>query len=126
MHRRFRLALILPALAGCSPKPLGLADIEHYTGLRPCEGSVARDLTTNAERNTTPGFSFHVQLQVPPACTGPFEAQVRALPGAHCGGWPQSARTCFVEDEPKGRAQKHTNVAAHTLGGASYDLRLWE
>ena len=93
-----------------------------YRSLRLCNGAVVRDLTTPEERDTTPGFSFHVDLALPPACKADFEKQLATLAGADC-----IAADCFVEDTSvHGATKKHTTIMTRALGGTRYDLRFFE
>jgi hypothetical protein len=116
------LAMLATAIAGCTPKPMTAADVDKYTSLRLCNGTVVRDLTTPDERDATPGFSFHVDLALPPACRADFENQLATLAGADC-----IAADCFVEDTSvHGATKKHTIIMTRALGGTRYDLRFYE
>lgn len=115
------------AMSACSSaEALTVADIRYYTGLTLCEGVAVHDLTLRQERNVaTPGFSFHVVLQLDAACEASFRKQLAALPTSNCRASGGLSRGCFVEDAyPK--AIKHTSIAVTTLGSGRYDMRFYE
>lgn len=119
-------AMLTTAIAGCAPKPTTAADVTRYTSLRLCDGGAVRDLTTPEERDTAPGFSFHVDVVLPLACKEDFERQLATLAGSQCAHLAQGIG-CFVEDASvRGATKKHTSVMARPLGGAHYDLRFYE
>lgn len=113
--------------AACSANPMMRADVSRYTGLQLCEATAVRDLTSREERDTTPGFSFHVQLDLPADCEAALAAQMARLEPAHCGSWPKVSRICFIQDASiRGPAKKHTTIMAEALGGGRYDVRFYE
>lgn len=117
---------VLMTATGCAPKPTTAADVKQYTSLRLCNGAKVRDLTTPEERDTTPGFSFHVDLVLPPACKADFESQLATLGGGQCVHSAEGA-DCLVQDASvHGATKKHTSIMAKALGGARYDLRFYE
>jgi len=77
-------AMLTTAIAGCAPKATTAADVTRYTSLRLCDGGQVRDLTTPEERDTTPRFSFHVEVVLPPACKEDFEKQLATLADGQC------------------------------------------
>jgi hypothetical protein len=112
---------------GCSAAPVNASDVKRYTGVRLCDAATVRDRTTPEERDTTPGFSFHVVLRMPAACQRDFEAQLAEIAGAECPNWPHAQRACLILDASKrGSTKKHTTVNATALGGGLYDLRFYE
>jgi hypothetical protein len=127
MRARLVAYTILSVAAfGCAPQRATVADIARYTSLRLCNGTIVHDLTSPGERDTTPGFSFHVEVVLPPTCTADFERQIAMLGGDACSAWPQRTE-CFVEDaSTRGATKKHSTIMAKALGGAHYDLRFYE
>lgn len=119
------LAFLTTAIASCSPKPVTPNDVTRYTGVRLCDGAQVRDLTTPQERDTTPGYSFHVELLLPPTCEGAFEGQLAAFPASSCAHMAP-ASPCSVDDASLGGAtKKPTTIIATPLGGGRYDLRFY-
>lgn len=87
------LGFLTLAVASCSPKPLIPADVTRYTGIRLCDGAQVRDLTSRQERDVTPGYSFHVEVLLPPTCEGAFEEQLAAFPVGSCAHMVQGKRS---------------------------------
>jgi len=116
---------MLMTATGCAPKSITADDVRHYTSLRLCDGAKVRDLTTPEARDTVPGFSYHVDLVLPPACKADFESQLATLGGGQCAHSAEGL-DCFVEDaSTHGTTKKHTSIMAKAQGGARYDLRFY-
>lgn len=121
---RLALCVTLTSLGACSAAPVKSADVEHYTGILLCPSAVVRDLTTGEERNTTPGFSFHVEIVVKSACEASFRKQLAALPTSGCAATANLSGGCFVKDAfPK--ASKSTSIMVFASGEHRYDLRFY-
>lgn len=119
--------LALPLiLNGCAPRPMDVSELRHYTGLKLCDGARVHDLSTRQERDTTPGFSFHVTLAMPQMCRSSFEGQVRRLAGGNCASLSDRF-ACFVMDaSASGTTHIHTSLAVQQTAGSEYDLRFYE
>jgi hypothetical protein len=101
-----------------------VAEIRHYTGLSLCQGADVRDLTTREEKETTPGYSYHVALTLDAGCEASFRKQLAELPGNNCNATGDLSRGCAVEDAyPK--AQKHTSITLRSLRPGQYDMSFW-
>lgn len=109
---------------GCArAEPVNASSVREYTGLRLCPGAVVRDLTATEQRDTTPGFSFHVELAMNASCTSEFERQLRAM------GCPTPLSTggCYVQDASKyGVTERHTSISIHPSSAGRYNLRFYQ
>lgn len=119
-------AVILAALIGlgacASADPVTVRDINNYTGIVLCPAAAVRDLTTKEERDTTPGFSFHVTVGLTPDCAASFERQLATLSPTECTLERVRASGCFVQDAYP-TSTKHSSIMVHPLGGNRFDLR---
>lgn len=111
-------------VGGCAQaEPVNASFVREYTGLRLCPGAVVRDLTTTEERDTTPGFSFHVELAMSASCSSEFEQQL----GAMGCPTPLSTGGCYVQDTSKyGVSERHTSLGIHPSSQGRYDLRFYQ
>ena len=118
------VSLCLSAVGGCAQaEPVDPAFLREYTGLRLCQGAVIRDLTTPAERDTTPGFSLHVQVTMNGTCISDFERQLSAM---DCPT-PLSSSGCGVQDTSRyGVTRRHTSLTIHPMSEGRYDLRFYQ
>lgn len=111
-------------VGGCAQaEPVNASFVSEYTGLRLCPGAVVRDLTTTEQRETTPGFSFQVELAMNASCSAEFERQLRAM------GCPTPLSTggCYVQDTSKyGVTARHTSLLIGPLSEGRYDLRFYQ
>jgi hypothetical protein len=111
-------------LASCSAPPVRASDITHYTGLTLCPGARVTDLTTPEERDTTPGFSFHVVLTLDRACEAQLIQQLAELSARDCSpAWTRKNGCVVLDASVGGRTRKHTSVGVTPLGSGRYDLR---
>jgi hypothetical protein len=115
----------LVELSGCSANPLTISDFKHYTGIALCPAARFRDVTTPEERDTTPGFSFHVKLGLSPKCAKDFERQLAALSPPECASNLLRPDGCHVEDA-YAVAGVHTSIIARPIATGEYDVRFWE
>jgi hypothetical protein len=125
MYLRFLpLAATVVILAGCGADPGSVDGVHHYTGLALCDGTKVNDLTTPEERETVPGFSYHVAFRLDAACQASFRRQLAELPGNNCPANGDLSRGCSVQDAyPK--ANKHTTITVTSLGSGQYDMRFF-
>jgi hypothetical protein len=113
------------SLGACSSaSPVTAKDIQHYTGIELCPAAAVHDLTSKEERDTTPGFSFHVTLGVPSDCVASFERQLAKLSPSECSPERVLGPGCFVRDAYP-TAGKHTSIMVHRLGDNRFDLRFY-
>lgn len=113
------------AVSGCSGYPVTHDDVRHYTGLALCDSALVRDLTSEDERATFPGFSFHVSFALDPTCETSFRRQLTALPTSRCPTAANLSHGCYVEDAfPK--AAKHTSIIVWEVGQRTYDMRFFQ
>ena len=59
-------------------------DIKDFTGIELCPAAAVQDVTTKEERDTTPGFSFHVIVWLALKCAALFKRQVVAISRTEC------------------------------------------
>ena len=117
-------ALVI-GVSACSADPVTNADVRHYTGLLLCPSTLVRDLTSNQERDTTPGFSFHVSIALDPSCETSFRNQLAGLAKSGCTTDASLSRGCYVEDAyPK--AGEHTSIIVSKVGRRTYDMRFYQ
>jgi hypothetical protein len=111
-------------VGGCAQaEPINPSFVREYTGLQLCQGATVRDLTTAEERDTTPGFTFHVELAMSPSCTPDFEQQL----GTMGCPTPLSRAGCGVQDTSKyGVTERHTSLSIHPTSEGRYDLRFYQ
>src|SRR3954464_5487930 len=100
----------LAFVGACSPTPVTVADVRRYTGIGLCDAAGLKDLTTHEERETVPGFSYHVALQFDATCEASFRRQLALLPASSCDRTADLSRGCFVQDAYP-TASKHTSIA---------------
>lgn len=118
--------LALAALSACSSaNPVTKSDIKQYTGINLCPAVTIEDLTTTEERDTTPGFSFHVAIDMPPACTASFERQLAALSRDECSSMRVRQSGCSMQAAYPAAAE-HTSTMIYPLSGNRFDLRFYE
>ena len=84
-----------------------------------------KDLTTPEERDTVPGFSYHVALQLDATCEASFRRQLALLRSSSCEAAADLSRGCFVQDAYP-RASEHTSIAVSSRGSGGYDMRFYE
>lgn len=125
---RMLLASLIGTLAveGCGhPQPISAADVHHYTGLQLCPTAQVIDLTTPRERDTVPGFSYHIRLDLDRTCGSSLQTQLAKLWPSECPAAKLNADGCFIQDAwPK--AAKHTTIVMRPLGGNRFDLAFYE
>lgn len=109
----------------CAPaEPVSRSTITQYTGLELCADVDVRDLTTPQERDTVPGFSFHVELGMTPQCRQAFERQLAEM---GCSATLTPAHGCHVEDASgHGRTRHHASIMVRPLSNGRYDLRVYQ
>lgn len=112
------------ASGGCArAESIDASFVREYTGLQLCPGAVVRDLTTVEERDTTPGFSFHVELVMDASCIAEFEQQL----GVMGCPTPLSAVGCYVQDASKhGLTERHTSLMIGPSSEGQFDLRFYQ
>jgi len=124
LTRTLLLIASCATISACSADPVTAVDIRHYTGLSLCEGAPVKDLTTRQERDTVPGFSYHVAFRLNASCEASFREQLAALPTSGCHATGDLSRGCAVEDAyPK--ADKHTAIMVTSLGSGQYEMRFY-
>jgi hypothetical protein len=107
------------------PKPITASDIQAYTGVKLCPTDKILDKTTDQERDTTPGFSYRVELALDRKCIASFEAQLAGLSASQCTQARLRDSGCMIQDTfPK--TAKHATVVVHPLGDGRYDLAFFE
>lgn len=118
------LAILLVAGA-CSSRSVTVSDIQHYTNIALCPTAAVQDLTTQDERDTTPGFSFHAKLELNAACAATFERQLASVAPVECVPKRVHSGGCYaVGDETK--TAMHTTISVRATGNGTYDLRFFK
>ena len=112
-------------VSACSPTPVTVADVRHYTGIGLCDAAGLKDLTTQQERDTVPGFSYHVALNLNATCEASFRRQLAQLPTSSCYAAADLSGGCFVQDAYP-TASKHTSIVVTSLGSGRYDMSFYE
>ena len=123
---RNTVALLLSiVLAACSSaSSSAAADIQSYTGIELCPAAVARDITTQEERDMTLGFSSHVALKLDAACAASFERQLASIAPVECASKRVHSTGCYaIGDETK--TGMHTTIIVRSTGEGLYDVRLF-
>ena len=116
---------VFMGVSACSADPVTTADVRRYTGLSLCSSASVRDLTSNQERDTTPGYYFHVRIALDPTCDSSFRNQLAGLPKSGCTTAASLNQGCYVEDAyPK--AAKHTSIMVSEVGRRTYDMRFYQ
>jgi hypothetical protein len=126
--RRFLVGTGMLVLAGCLPAAdpgSNRSDFEKYTSLKLCPGDRLVDRTTSQERDTTPGFSFHIEVQLNRSCAAQFEHQLAILDPTGCGPARLRATGCFIQDVWP-HAKKHTTLYVTPISASRYDVRFAE
>ncbi|WP_150291604.1 hypothetical protein [Sphingobium estronivorans] len=119
----FATTAISFGLAACgTPQAVTQTEIKEYMGLEICRTAEVHDLTTPEERNTTPGFSYHIKLQFDPECADQFKRQLQRISPVECAMERVQVTGCWIQDA-KPQSGKHTSVAVHPLGATSFDVR---
>lgn len=120
--------VILGALIGLSAcrsaDPVTVLDIKDYTGVDLCPAAAVHDVTTKEERDTTPGFSFHVIVGLTPKCAASLEKQLVAISPTECTLEHVRGQGCFVKDAYPTSA-KHSSIMVHPVGRNRFDLRFY-
>jgi hypothetical protein len=113
---------------GCAPPaPVGADDVTRYTGLTLCPGSLITDRTTAEERDTVPGFSFHVVLKLDQSCEAKLIDQLARLSPRGCPPAWTRQRGCYIEDASVvGLTKKRTSIMITPAGAGRYDLRFYQ
>lgn len=124
-----RKSFVILALVGSSTcstaDPVAVDDFRHYTGIALCPAARIRDLTTPDERDTTPGFSFHVRLQLNQECAASFERQLARLSPPACSSNLLRPNGCMVDDAYAASGM-HASIATVPITTGIYDVRFWE
>ena len=119
------LCVAIIGVSGCSANPITTDDVRHDTGISLCQSTLVRDLTSSEERDTVPGFSFHVEFSLDSACESSFRKQLAELPTSSCALTTDLSQACYVEDAfPK--AAEHTSIMVSALGRRTYDMRFYQ
>jgi len=114
------------ALGACaSSGPASSDDVEHYTGISLCPSTRVEDLTTEQERDTAPGFSYHVQLTMDRLCARDFELQLSRISQGACTPDLLRSSGCSVQDA-SGVTGKHVSISALVIGAGRYDVRFYQ
>jgi hypothetical protein len=108
-------------LSGCSPS----SDLKRETNIRLCPGAGVQDLTTQQERNTTPGFSYHLRLSLDPTCARDFERQLSSISPRECPIEWLRKNGCTVMDT-YAASGKHTTIMAKPISPDKYDVRFYQ
>lgn len=124
--RRSIAILALAGLSACSTAdPVTVRDFKRYTGVALCPAAQIRDLTTPEERDTTPGFSFHVRLKLNRTCAAAFERQLARVSPSDCASNLLRPHGCTVDDAYAASGM-HTSIATVPIAPGEYDVRFWE
>lgn len=113
------------ALEAINSRPFSQAEFEHYTGVELCAGDRVDDQSSLEERDTVPGFSYHLRVQLDRSCHRQFEDKVAALWPKECEANRIKASGCQIQDAWP-HAKKHTSMSLTPLSPDHYDVRLWE
>lgn len=108
-------------LSGCSPS----SDLKRETSIQFCPNAGVQDFTTPQERDTTPGFSYHLRLTLDPACARDFERQLSAISPKECPIEWLRKNGCTVMDS-YAAAGKHTTIMAKPMSPGQYDVRFFQ
>lgn len=117
----------LMAVAACHGRSpvLQASDFERYTGVKLCASDRLLDRTSDQERDVTPGFTFHVELELDRRCHPQFEERLARLSLQGCTPTRARAEGCFVEDASP-HAEKHSSLIVKPLSANRYEVRFWE
>jgi hypothetical protein len=113
------------ALAACSARSTIVSDIRRYTNITLCPTAGVQILTTQEERDTTPGFSFHAKLKLDAACASSFERQLASVAPTECVPKRVHFGSCYALGNETNTAM-HTTIAVRSYGNGIYDLRFFE
>jgi hypothetical protein len=116
--------MALTACHGGGPT-VQVSEFERYTGIGLCASDRLLDRTSDQERNLTPGFAFHVELELDRSCDPQFEEKLSAVSRQECTPTRVKAGGCFVADASP-LAQKHSSLTVKPLSANRYDVRFWE
>ena len=115
----------LLAVGACSTQTVTASDIRHYTSIALCPTASVSDLTTQEERDTVPGFSFHVMLKMDAPCAISFERQLAAVAPVECVRNRLHVAGCYaIGNETK--TAMHTTIVVRPTGKGLYDLRFFD
>jgi hypothetical protein len=119
-------AVIALALGACgSPGPASSDDVEHDTGLSLCPSTDVQDLTTQQERDTAPGISYHVKLTMDGGCAADLERQLSAISSGECTTALLRSSGCSIRDA-SAVTGRHTSISVMPVGPGQYDVRFSE
>lgn len=122
-------SIVMLTLAGSSAcstaDPVTSRDFKRYTGVTLCPAAQIRDLTTPEERDTTPGFSFHVRLKLNRACAAAFERQLAEVSPPACASNLIRPYGCMIDDAYPASGI-HTTIATVAVAPSDYDVRIYE
>jgi hypothetical protein len=100
-------------------------DVEHYTGISLCPSTQVGDMTTEQERDTASGFSYHVRLAMDRSCAHDFEEQLSRISRGDCTPALLRSSGCSVQDA-YAVTGKHVSISALLIGAGRYDLRFYQ
>lgn len=117
--------VVILNLGACSPRSMTASDVQRYTDIELCPTAGIQDLTTQEERNTTPGFSFHAKLTLDAACAMSFERQLASVAPVECVAKHVHSGGCYaLGNETK--TATHSTIIAKAIGSGVYDFRFFE
>jgi hypothetical protein len=106
-------------------RPLTPSGFHRFTGVELCTGDQLSDRSSDAERNTVPGFAFHVEVQLDRSCPSKFEDKLAMLAPRECATDKVKSGGCYVKDAWP-HATEHTTVIVKPLTADRYEVRFWE
>lgn len=98
--------------------------MREYTGIDLCPSARVIDLTTAAERDTVPGFSFHVGLSLDRACDASFRRQLAAISPPDCAATALRRHGCTILDVAR-HAGPHATIIVVPADRGHYDMRFY-
>ena len=130
MGRRRKLILVCLLapihLSACSSDTVvGIADIKTNTGIDLCPNAIVTDVTTAEERSTTPGFSYHVELDLDQPCDVAFLTQLNTHWPHECSSDILKVNGCAILDT-RPRSNKRATAIIRRLSEGSYDFRFYQ
>ncbi|WP_267382393.1 MULTISPECIES: hypothetical protein [unclassified Sphingomonas] len=117
--------LVISSLGACYARSGTVSDIQRYTSIVLCPNARIQDLTTQDERDTTPGFSFHAKLKLDAACAMSFERQLALVAPTECVRKRVHSGGCYALGKET-KTASHTTIIARAIGSGVYDLRFFE
>lgn len=116
-------AAVSLSLSGCGHGD-GRAELKDRLGVELCRTARVTDLTTDAERNSYPGYSYHVSLQLDTACDSAFRQQLAELAPPECPVRTLRRHGCTIHDVARA-AGRHATVLVVPGRSGAYDVRFF-